>query len=451
MCEQQTEMLKKIGHIKSQFTGLLATVMVVGTLVFGTYQLVKPKPAEAFVCTCGTPCTLPGTISVGWAQGLGYITTQLSTSGSAITTVYSNLITSFTTTINQELTDAYQNLSDWLDDFLVNELTPAMQDQTGQLNALIIDQTRQLASAVDGQIMNQTLRMRDIEEARARREATPSETVCVSGSVSGGMTRSRVLSKAMSRALPAETLGVSGNQPGSAAEFGDTGYQRHRFENYVNLYCNPESNDGEGCFGNPAAPYPDQDILVREVLFKENTIDLESTPGRRQSVTDLVANLVEPEAPSPVSVSDATGTLEGRERYLQNRAIRAQRALAKKVVYDVVARRTPGSRMGDYVQELRNSAGVDLVDMSENPSWNELVNALAEERFWSGVYNIDNITEPEATMREKITVQALEVLQLNDLLDQYRNISMLAASQAAHKTMTTGRDSGLANAPASGD
>jgi|AntRauTorcE11897_2_1112592.scaffolds.fasta_scaffold00112_26 hypothetical protein len=435
-------MLKIFGQSKSRILTGLAAVFIIGLIGFSTYQIVKPTPARA-QCSCGTPCTaIVGGVSFAMnALDVGTIIPQLWSAYSAVESVYTSLMTGFNTLISGELVTAEDNSKTWYENFYAYDLTPAMQEQTGQLNTMLIDQSRQLAAAKDGQQLNRTFREIDLDEYRSHREATPSESVCVAGTVSGGMPRARVITKAMKRALPAESLGISGNEAGGASAGGDATYQKDRFDKYVAKYCNPDANGGNGCFGNPPAPYTDHDILVEEVIFKQDTLDIDTTPGQKEALDDLTRNLVEPEAPQ-VMAESAMNSVSGREFFLNKRAVRAQRTLAKKAVADVIARRMPGSRMDTYVQALRSSAGVDLVEMSGNPSWNELVNALAEERFWSGVYNMNNVTEPEAVTREKIAVQAIEVLQLNDVLDMYKNIALLSASQAAHNTMATSQNTG---------
>ncbi|MGM0422294.1 MAG: hypothetical protein ACQEQL_04250 [Pseudomonadota bacterium] len=430
-------MLKIFGQRKSRVLMGLAAVFMIGLVSFSTYQIFKPTPARA-QCGCGAPCTaIVGGVSTAIAAlDSGSIIPQLISAYNTVEGVYTSLMSAFNSVISGALKTAGDNEKTWYENFYAYDLTPAMQDQTGQLNTMLVDQSRQMASAQDGQQLNRTLREMDLEQIRSRREATPSESVCAVGTVSGGMARSRVITKAMKRALPAESLGISGNEAGSPSAGGDATYQKDRFDKYVAKYCNPDANGGTGCFGNPPAPYTDHDILVEEVIFQQDTLDIDTTPDQKEALDDLTRNLVEPEAPE-VMPESAMSSADGREFFLDKRAARAQRTLAKKAVTDVIARRVPGSRMDTYVQALRSSAGVDLVEMSGNPSWNELVNTLAEERFWSGVYNMDNVTEPEAVTREKIAVQAIEVLQLNDVLDMYKNIALITASQAAQRTMAT--------------
>ena len=159
----------------------------------------------------------------------------------------------------------------------------------------------------------------------------------------------------------------------------------------------------------------------------------------------MITNLIEPEVPNLIDPV-VFGSSDANEEMLGRRSFRARKVLAKKVVYDVAARRAPGSRIGPYVETVRKAAGVDLEDISENPSLNEVVNALAAERFWTGVYNIQNNKGPAQVDHEKLSVQATELMQLSDYMDILDNISLILAAQVANETVELGDSGGVQNA-----
>ena len=79
------------------------------------------------------------------------------------------------------------------------------------------------------------------------------------------------------------------------------------------------------------------------------------------------------------------------------------------------------------------------------------MNALTEERFQSGVYNLGNVDNPEAATREGVALQSLEVVRLNDRRELMNTIGMIIASQAAQDIIASSaqEDSGIADAPSS--
>ena len=438
---------------------LVFSIFMVGAVSVVTYKTISPKPAVAQSCSCELCTAISGGISTAvmtitsntfLVEVINIFTTLLS--------LYNTVINAFGTVVPAALGTADANLENTIETLLVYDIRPAQQDMTAQLNTAIIDQSRNLASfssATQQQVAQQRLQENVLD---AHKDATPSEGVCEIASSSVGMTRARVISESLSNALTRKDTGDGGNADGSRAQFGNAQYQAQKYQNYLTFYCNPAANAGNGCFAPPnitapAAPTPlmDHDILVHDVLFKTDTIDFtDVTQEREQVIEDLTRNLVEPEADSPIPLS-AIDSVDTRERYLKRRSTRTKKSLAKKTISDVVSRRSPGSQARDFILPLRQSAGVDLQNISDNPSYNEVVNALVEERFQSGVYNLGVVDNREAISRENVALQALEVLRINDRLKLLDMVSTMIASQAAQEIIETGGLSGgeLTDAPSS--
>jgi hypothetical protein len=437
---------------KSRFIVAILAIFVIGAVSVSSYQVLKPKPARA-QCICGELCT---SIFGGISTAIGFITTA--TKVVRIWEIYNTVMTlvdtlqaGFNGIIGAAMGTADQNLNDWFENWLAYDLRPAMQDQTGQLHTMVTDQARTLASGQDAIQQERAQTAFNEELAEAHDEARPSEHVCTAGTMSTGISRARTITKALKRSLPLETDAEGGNEVGSWAENGNIEFQLNKFLNYLSKYCNAQGNGGSGCFGGTTAPQPDADILVEETLFSQDTIDIsDATTDPKGVIDDLARNLVEPEAPEVMPPSSFDNP-DAQETYLRRRADRTKRALAKKTIYDILATRAPGSQAGTYVQALRQSVGVDITEISPNPSYNEVMNALTEERFQSGVYNLGNVDNPEAATREGVALQSLEVVRLNDRRELMNTIGMIIASQAAQDIIASSaqEDSGIADAPSS--
>lgn len=354
-----------------------------------------------------------------------------------VTTVFDALQDGFNSIIGASLTEANENLETWYDNWIAYDLRPAMQDQTAQLHTMTVDQSRNLASAETAaqQIKAQTAIAKAQTDAYV--ETTPNENVCEAAAVSTGMTRSRIMTKYFIRSLPKEIVDAAANETGSSSEFGNIQYQLQRFANYLSKYCNPLANNGTGCFGGTASPNPDGDILVEETLLAKDTIDISDT-DTRNTVHDMVTNIVEPQAPDTMTPS-AFETDDGKEIYLQRRAFRTKRKLAKRAIYDILARRSPGSNIGPLISQIRQNAGVDLTGISPNPSYNEVFNTMTE-RFNTGRYQLGNVTNPTAVTRESVTLQGLEVSRMNDTRQLMHVIGMIVGSQVAQEIINVGGD-----------
>lgn len=477
---------RKITLKAKKILAIFLIVVMIGTS--GTV-LFKPKPAEA-QCVCGAICTLAGG-GIGRAIDVvmnSQIVVEIYNTYSTLTTLYDSLTAGFNGVISGALQTADNNLNEYLDAFVAYDLIPMMQDWTAQGHAINVATNQQINTMMDGRMQARTIGELQNMESEAARLFRPNQNACVGGTLSGGLTRGRVIARGLERSLPLQHIGAGGNVlssqaisalqnmqqqdanlfPGmdyytaqvlgtggqycsqitiqieeddylTAAGSGNAMYQTARQNNYYERYCNPQANGGTGC-PNGAGANVDGDILVLETLFERDTIDIRQ-PERLQSVNDLVVNLIEPEVPNIIPPTTFNSP-DAQEEILGRRAFRARRVLAKKAVYDTVARRAPGTRVGPYVETLRLAAGVGLEDISENPSLNEVINAMAGERFWTGTYNLGNVQGPAQVNHEKLTLQAVELMQLSDYLDQLNNLSLLLATQVANETVELGDAAG---------
>ncbi len=489
--------MRILRRLKNRKLKAAAAALVMLLIFSGSAVTVfKPKPAQA-QCVCGMLCTLQGS-GIGRAINTvmqSQIVVEIVNTYSTLSNLYGNLTDGFNLSVTDALNTAENELNDYFEQYFAYDLIPMMQQRTRQRNVMIVDQTKTLNAFQDGQTANQARRQIESLEADAFVEARVSENTCVPASFGGGTNRARHITKYLKIAMPLQGLNAGGNVipphiaeqlqtldptyeeanamfPGlgyyraqfvgrggqycseyvieideddylTAAADGNALYQQARLFNYIQKYCNPDANNGVGCFGNTGS-LMDYDILVDQTLFADDTIDFEA-PGRLEAVNDLITNLVEPEVPDLIDPA-VFGSAAAQEEFLGRRSFRARRVLAKKVIYDVAARRAPASRIGPFVETLRKAAGVELSDISDNPSLNEVVNALATERFWTGVYNLQNNKGPAQLDHEKLSVQAAELMHLSDYMDILSNISLIAATQVANETIELGDSGGIQNA-----
>ncbi|MBV1929138.1 MAG: hypothetical protein KUG81_06455, partial [Gammaproteobacteria bacterium] len=136
------------------------------------------------------------------------------------------------------------------------------------------------------------------------------------------------------------------------------------------------------------------------------------------------------------------GVTEGRKNMIQRRALVAQRLLAYEAYDHILSRRMPGSRLNEapdsLVTNLRERTGIQAADISANPSYQEVVNAVISERFRTGVYHNDLISDPDVVKSELVTLQAWHVIQQHDHLDLMDRFAMLLAAQVANEVNKRG-------------
>lgn len=78
---------------------------------------------------------------------------------------------------------------------------------------------------------------------------------------------------------------------------------------------------------------------------------------------------------------------------------------------------------------MRKAAGIKDGLISDNPSHNEIMQAMMSERFRTGKYASGQVDEPENNQREMIIQTAFQLMQMSDQLDLMDRYSLMLAGQ----------------------
>lgn len=84
-----------------------------------------------------------------------------------------------------------------------------------------------------------------------------------------------------------------------------------------------------------------------------------------------------------------------------------------------------------FVAALRQGAGVPLQDLSDNPSYREILHAMSIDRFNSGAYAIDKIGTAERQQMEKVVLNAIYLMQLRDYYELLERTALTLAVQVS--------------------
>lgn len=407
-------------------------VVVFGFLVmlaagYMATSMVTSCPAGAASCKCSL-CVYSGISSLGGVIGTIGAAIVLPAIATATSLILAYMALAFTAFIEQVVSKwltVVDNIISWFDTFFYYNLKPAMQQQTRQLNTIDTDQARGWGGFADAVDTNRAHKEIYLQEVKSHREVRPGENVCVAGTITGGMARANNIHRAYSAAAPVERLPRSGNHVSTAAGNGRGADQKERWDDYVARYCETVENGGQaGCATDGS--HAGQDIDVTGQVFQKSTIDL-TNPDVKKSVDDLLINITEPFVRDPVAPG-AVASASGQEAILDGEAYKAKRQAIYDSLYYVVARRAPGSGMDEFLRPMREAAGVNSSDISDNPSKNEIMEVMMSERFRTGTYSISQIDEPENNDREIVIQQAFQVMQLNDNLDLLDRFSLMLAA-----------------------
>lgn len=410
-----------------KFLTILSLLVFLGvSYIVASGVTARSAEAGAATTSCGGPCILTNGLSGAIGTVSASVTSAITSATSAISAAMSTAMASFSAIVSEKVLEITASLIDAVQSVWNLNLNPAMKDMGSQLTIITADQSRAIGSFADAANLIRVREKFREERIRGHLEQRPGESVCVAGTVTGGLTRAASLLRAYNAAAPAEHAGRSGNKVGTPGATGSGAAVKADFQNYINRYCNADGNNGaSGCSEN--APFAGQDLNVGGVIFSKDTIDMTDADTKR-TVDDMIARLAEPFVKDPV-VAGAVDSAPGQQQILAGEAYKAKRQLVYDSLYHVVSKRIPGSKMGDFVRPLRLEAGINSSQISPNPSHNEIMHAMMSERFRSGRYAQKMIDEPENSKRESVVQQAFQLMQMSDQLDLMDRYSLLLAAQ----------------------
>lgn len=413
----------------SLFGSIKKILAVVGITAFMAAGYLSLNVATSCKSQAQCVCSLCTYAAGGMGTAINLVNTTTTLPGITIATTmitakFTEAMIAFDLAVAAKILEVGKNLNDWFDTFWLYNLRPAMQAMTVQLNTADADQSNiigQYSDSMDANRTNMALMGTEIEEHRAMR---PSETVCVGATTAGGMARAANIRRAYATSAPRERLNRSGARQGTAAANGPGADQGERWQDYVANYCDPTVNGGAaGC--SAAGPMAGRDLDVTGEIFEKDTIDVRDA-NTRKVVDDLLTNIVEPVTMAPVPVEMLSGA-EGQQKFLEGEAYKTRRQVLFDAVYYIVARRVPGSDMAEFIEPIRVSAG--LTNSSDNPSHNEVMDALMVDRYRSGQNTTNQVDEPENNARELVMQQALQAMQMSDQIDLLDRYALVIAAR----------------------
>ena len=134
-------------------------------------------------------------------------------------------------------------------DVLEKTIVNALRLHATQVSAMIGQNAKAFGKAIDGANLARAQVMRDVEESRAVRDHSPSETVCEGIAGMSGLAPGRVRQEMAARERSSQMVGRITQDPSVVVVSAEAGDLRGRFERLVQLYCDPSrtvGGDGQG-------------------------------------------------------------------------------------------------------------------------------------------------------------------------------------------------------------
>lgn len=396
--------------------------------------VVPATPVIGGMCVCCKGCTSPcdpsGTASNIRSSLVNTLENALKQSAQTVERYMSAAIDTMVNSILERINQMELDFISWWQTMWYYNLQPAMKAEARQLGVAMTDQSRTFQGAIDGVEITETKLKMQEQEVKAVRAFPSPEQVCVVATQAGGLGRANKFSREIKKAWATRAKNRGLNIAGTSGAKSRAGQEAERYQEVQNVFCDPDDNGGVNTCAAADPAYYNADVLASRTLFNKLTINIDAAPEEEQSVDALITNLVGSPAAEPIP-DRILKTPGGMQTFMDRRAFMARHNAVRSVPQLLAGWRTPGSGMGNWVKELRQNAGVPLADISANPSYREIVHAVAVDRFNSGKYATDMIADQAALDMEKLTIAAFHLMQLRDYYELLERTALALAIQVS--------------------
>lgn len=422
---------------------------------------VLPSP-----CGCAgantVPCTIPGSTALLTSAVESAYYSALAASASSVENYISMSVDTLVQTVFSRLEQTEQDLADWFDTYWYYNYKPSLQAMTEQANVAGMDQAQQVAAITDAE--QQARAALEVEAADARSAIAQSDTAgaesCAVATSAGSLGNANAFSRAMRQAWQHDSNGLAFNRRGSPSARGPGAMAAVHAQEFENLFCNPSDNGGRNVCGASDPQFYNADIQVTGRIYNTLTIPVDKDVRNLTAVEHMVNNLMGRPNNSPLG-GGAIAKAAGKQDWIDRRPYAARKNASRSVLNLVAGWRIPGGVNADganctgnaetsestgaedadtgaaldgtcsFVAALRQGAGVPLQDLSDNPSYREILHAMSIDRFNSGDYAIDKIGTAERQQMEKVVLNAIYLMQLRDYYELLERTALTLAVQVS--------------------
>ncbi len=338
-----------------------------------------------------------------------------------------------------------------------NSLLPALKDMTSQLYSYRIFETWELGRMMDALDVTRAARVQQELHLSAHQGVTPNQSTCVAGSFVKALTQTQMTATALTQGfiedLERRAQGAVEKPTGTPSTYTPPGRNAtydisQRWTEYCNEFFDPQTNDAiNACPGNPttapAGGVMNGDIDVESFLLQD-TIDM-NNPHNYAAAKAILINLIQPTIADRVP-QNLINTTQGQEYIIRLQHLEAINNIAADVVGGIISRRAAlpvtDTAIANKIDEIREAAGIPLCSSSPpagtpcasaTPSYNEIMKAMTQERFYDPRYFTRVQNNIGALKQEQASVDAYTTVQLQDIYQIQEQINALLAARAALK------------------
>jgi len=384
---------------------------------------------------CVTLCEISGTASAVRTTIYTNFNTALVAASITLENVLSIAVDTMVQKILEKINDIEKNMIQWWQTMWHYNLNPSLRAMTVQMNTANSDLNKSYQASVDAE--HEAQQNTAVMRSENRTARVVRDNVCPPAGLTGGAGRGKTFARAMRKGWQAKAINTGAQVVGEEGARGVGEYLRSRSEAYEAAFCDPMANGGANVCGATPSPaeFHNADTQITKFIYNKLTIPVDddtATPVVRYNVADPsspiamtrgdiydraikenIENLIGVPMSNPVQAQVASGP-QGREIILNRRDYLAKYNALRSVPQLIIGDRMPGSQLGTWIQELRQEAGIPISEISENPSYREVLNAIAVDRFNSGKFANGLQMERAGVEMEKLSMGTFYLMLLHD-------------------------------------
>jgi len=398
---------------------------------------VAPGPTVTVIggicpCCAPTPCPVPcdpsGTAQASTTVIQEAVNVALQASAYALEMFLAQAVDGMMQALLTRLNQVELNMIDWWQTMWTYNLRPSLQAMTIQLNTATADQSKSYQASMDAEHSTQNNSIVQFQEVQTHKVVR--DDVCPPAGLSPS--RGDQVASGMQKALQKESADIGANKTGTSGAGGPGMHLKARIDRYENNFCDPNGNGGHNICGASNPAFYNADTKLTEVIYNQLTIPFDGPDGTtyETAVKEIVENLTGSAVAVPIATTMVDSS-RGQMSMLDRRSFLARHNAIRATPHAIIGERTPGTRLGQWVEEIRTGAGIPVDEIGDNPSYREVMHALAIDRFNDGKFANNMIKDEAGVEMEKLTTSAFQLMLLRDYHELLERMALSLAVQVS--------------------
>jgi len=385
--------------------------------------------------TCFQLCAISGTASTTRNAIYNAFNTQLVFIAGFLEEWLAQHVDGMVQNLLEKVNDIEKNMIQWWQTMWYYNLNPSLRAMTVQMNTANTDLNKTYQAAIDAE--QETLHLSAVVRSENRTSRVVRDNVCPPAGLTGGAGRGKTIARGMRKGWQRKAINTGANTMGEEGARGVGEYLSFRSDAYEAAFCDPDANGGGNVCGATPSPaeFYNADTQITKFVYNKLTIPVDDTTPTTvtrkglnagdppiamnrgdvydRAIKENLENLVGVPMVDPLKPQVAEGP-QGREIILNRRDYLAKYNALRSVPQLAFGDRMPGSQLGTWIQELRQEAGIPISEISENPSYREVINAIAVDRFNTGKFANSLQMERAGVEMEKLSMGTFYLMMLHD-------------------------------------